>query len=89
MEIPTSLLNSLGLSDAEGRVYLAALELGEASIQQLSRKSGVKRTSIYNFIDKLKERQVITETRKAKRSVYSAVHPAQLAEMLKLTSFRL
>ena len=34
---------------------LAALELGEATMQDLARKSKVKRTSIYNFIDKLKE----------------------------------
>ena len=40
------LTEALGLSEAELAVYLAALELGEAQIQDISRKSGVKRTSI-------------------------------------------
>ena len=47
------LIQTLGLSEHEAAVYLAALELGEANIQEISRKSGVKRTSIYNFIDTL------------------------------------
>ena len=84
MEVPKPLLRSLGLTRAEAKVYLAALELGEASIQSLARKSGVKRTSIYNFIDKLKERQIIIETTKGKRNVYSATHPERLAETLKM-----
>ena len=81
MKIPTSLLRSVGLTDIEAQIYLAALELGEASMQDLSRKSGVKRTSIYNFIDKLIERQIIIETKKRKRSMYSAVSPDQLWEV--------
>jgi sugar-specific transcriptional regulator TrmB len=75
------LLRSLNLTEAEAQVYLAALELGEANMQQLARKSGIKRTSIYNFIDRLKERQVVTETKKGKRSYYSAISPRHLLEM--------
>lgn len=74
-------MKSLSLTNAQAQVYLAALELGQASIQQLARKSGVKRTSIYNFIDELKERHLIIELRKHKRNVYSAVHPDKLIEL--------
>ena len=52
-------------------------------MQQLARKSGVKRTSIYNFIDELKERGFIVETIKKKRKMYSAVNPEQLVEIEK------
>ena len=69
------LIQTLGLSEQEVAVYLAALELGEAHIQDISRKSGVKRTSIYNFIDALKERQLLSEIKKGKRKLYSAVSP--------------
>ena len=64
-------------------IYTTALELGESNMQQLSRKSDIKRTSIYNFIDELKNRGLIVETRKKKHKVYSAVHPRQLLEMEK------
>jgi sugar-specific transcriptional regulator TrmB len=74
------LIQTLGLSEHEVAVYLAALELGEANIQDISRKSGVKRTSIYNFIDLLKERQLLSEIKKGKRKLYSAVSPHHLAD---------
>lgn len=80
-KLSKSILKNLRLTEAEASVYLAALELGEANMQDLARKSRVKRTSIYNFIDQLKERQLIFETRKHKRNVYSAVDPELLLEI--------
>lgn len=80
-ELSPETLKGLGLSEAEARVYLAALELGQASIQDLSKKSGVKRTSIYHFLDDLKDRKLIFETSRKKRKVYSAAKPYQLLEL--------
>lgn len=65
----------LGLSNDEAAVYLAALELGESSIIEIARKSVVKRPTIYNFLEKMKERGLLTETRRKKRNVFSAVSP--------------
>ncbi len=73
-------MQTLGLSEQEIAVYLAALELGEANIQEISRKSKVKRTSIYNFIDTLKARQLLSEIKKGKRKLYSAVSPHHLID---------
>ncbi len=64
-------------------VYLAALELGSSNMQDLALKSGVKRTSIYNFINELRERGLIVETKKKGRRVYSAVGPEQLLALEK------
>ena len=83
IKISKNILSSLGLSQSQAQVYLAALELGQATMQELSRKSGVKRTSIYNFIDELKERGLIVEARKKKRRVYSATDPERLLEIEK------
>jgi sugar-specific transcriptional regulator TrmB len=80
MKLPDDLLSTIGLSKQETAVYLAALELGEATVQDLARKSGVKRTSIYNFIEDLKNKQILFETKNKKRSVFSAASPAQLLE---------
>lgn len=79
--LSNNLLKSLNLTDDQAAFYLASLELGQANIQELAKKSGVKRTSIYNFIDEMKERGFIQETRKKKRNVYSGVHPEQLVTM--------
>ncbi len=83
IKLSKQLITSLNLTEAEAAVYLAALELGQANMQQLARKSGVKRTSIYNFIDELKERHLITETKKNGRSLYSATSPERLVEIEK------
>ncbi len=84
MKPDSVLFTSLGLTKQEAAVYLAALELGEASVQELARKAGIKRTSIYNFIDRLKDRQIIFETKKKQRSIFSAAHPHQLLELGKM-----
>jgi len=83
ISLSKSILDSLNITEPQAQVYLAALELGEASMADLSKKSGVKRTSIYNFISELKGKQLIVETRKRKRTVYSAVHPEQFVEIEK------
>ena len=77
------LLETLGLSKSELSVYLAALELGEANAQDISRKSGIKRTSLYNFLDNLKGKQLILEIRKGKKRMYSAANPSYLLQMEK------
>lgn len=75
------LMQTFGLSEAELSVYLATLELGQAQIQEISRKSGVRRTSIYNFIDNLLERQFLSELKKGKRRLYSAANPSVLLQI--------
>jgi sugar-specific transcriptional regulator TrmB len=83
-QLSNNLLRSLNLSDDQLAVYLATLELGQASIQALSKKSGVKRPTIYHFLPQLLERGLIQETRKHKRNVYTALHPNQLVELEKV-----
>jgi len=77
------LKNTLGLTDAQAKVYLATLEIGEGNLQEIARKSGVKRTSIYNFIDELKAKGLLIETKKKKRKIFSAINPEQLIEVEK------
>lgn len=71
----------LGLSEPEASVYLALLELGEANIQDIAKKSGVKRTSIYNFLQEMKEKGLIIQTGKQKGKLYEAVNPRQLVDI--------
>lgn len=85
-KLSPTLLKSLNLTDDQASVYVAALELGQATMLALAKKSGVNRTKIYRFIEELKIRQLITETRKRKRNLYGAVHPEQLVEMTRETT---
>lgn len=79
--ISKQVLKGLNLSPAQAAVYAAALELGQATIQGLSQKSGVPRASIYTFLGELRERQLMTETRKGRRNYFSATHPDRLLDI--------
>jgi HTH-type transcriptional regulator, sugar sensing transcriptional regulator len=89
MSTLSSLIQSLGLTAQEGKVYLAALELGESTMQELSRKAKVKRTTLYHFIDGLVTRQFLVEMRRSKRKIYSAVAPEHLLEVAKTRTWEL
>jgi sugar-specific transcriptional regulator TrmB len=76
-------LQNIGLSEMETAVYIAALELGEGTMQELAQKSQVKRATIYTFIEKLKKSGLILQTKRKKRTLYIAAHPNMLMEIQK------
>jgi len=77
-----SKLEEIGLTKKEAKVYLANLELGEATIQEISRKSGVKRTSIYNLVEDLVKRGVIETVARGEKRKFVAANPATLKRMV-------
>lgn len=77
----SQVLRQLGLSDKEAKTYLAILELGSGTIKPIAEKAGVKRTSIYNFIEHLVQLGLITQTKIRNRMHYSAASPAKLLQM--------
>jgi sugar-specific transcriptional regulator TrmB len=82
-KLTNQLIRCTGLAETPIRIYFATLELGQASIQQIAKKSAVKRTSIYNFLPILIQMGLILETSKKRRKVYSAMDPYQLFEHTK------
>jgi len=77
------LLEELGLTDKEAKTYLAILELGSSTIKPIADKAGLKRTSIYNFIDHLIELGLVTRTTPSGTAYYQAISPQRLLELQK------
>ena len=75
-------LKELGLSENEAKVYLANLELGATTVQEVARKSGVKRTTIYTLLDALKQRGLLAEYRKGVKTYLVAEDPQRLERVL-------
>lgn len=71
-------LKQFGLEEKEAKVYLAALELGPTNIQNLTQKSAIKRSTVYEMIKKLEKSGLISESIKGKRKVYIASEPEKL-----------
>ncbi len=73
----------LGFNSKEARAYLALLELGDATLADLARKSRLKRTTLYDVVRSLKERGLIAVVRSGGRFIYSAEDPRTLGERLR------
>lgn len=76
-----SVLRSQGLSENEANVYLANLELGTASIQDLAQKSLVKRTTIYTTVQGLMEKGLVSKIRKGAKNYFIAEEPGKLERL--------
>ncbi len=77
-------LREIGLSDNEIRVYLATLELKNASVALISSRTGLPRSTIYDTLNRLTEKGFIASYKKEKKLLYSAVDPKELLNQLKL-----
>lgn len=72
------LLKNIGLSDKGARVYLAALELGAASVQSIARKAKVARPTTYLFLDELVKRGLATQYTEGERTQFVAESPRHI-----------
>ena len=76
-------LQEIGLSKTESKVYLALLELGSALAGKITKKSGINRTNVYDALERLIEKGLVTYIIQANRKVFEPVDPNKLQEILK------
>lgn len=75
-------LITFGLDEKESLLYLSLLELGEASVLNIARKSGLKRTSVYHLLESLKNRGFVGIVSKKSKQYYFAQNPKKLESEL-------
>ena len=63
----------LGLSSYEAKCYLACIKLGKANGYQISKLSAVPRARIYDTLDKLIEKELVTKIDEAEQIYYVAL----------------
>jgi sugar-specific transcriptional regulator TrmB len=83
------ILEELGLSENEARVYYASLQIGSASIAELAARSGVKRTTVYSVLDGLIEKELVTRSAHNFKNKIIPREPKELAHLLELKRRRL
>ncbi len=79
-------IQNAGFSEKAAQLYLHALEIGECTIQQLAKSTGIKRTTIYYILPELEHGGALIKTHRRKRDYYLAEEPA---EVLRLARRRL
>lgn len=73
-----TLLRNLGLAEREGKIYLALLAHGPATIAGLAQVTGIHRPAIYRLLPVLRERGLVSTTPKGKQRHFVAESPEKL-----------
>ncbi len=75
-------LEAFGLDKKEAKIYLAGLELGTATVLELSRRTQIPRTTLYPMLEKLRRLGAYKRGKEKKRIVYTAESPELLRQHL-------
>ncbi len=78
----TQILEDIGLTNAEIKVYLALLELGTATAGPIIEKSGLQSSVVHMTLNKLIEKGLVSFVKEGKRNHYQAANPRHLIEFL-------
>lgn len=78
MKDDRKLFDAAGLSENEGRVYLAALHGGRLTLSQLSRATTLGKTTLYPYIESLLRKGLLEKTIVGKRAQYAAGNPQKM-----------
>lgn len=78
----TSILENLGLSKGEIKVYLILLELGSTKVGRVIEKSGMASSAVHNSINSLVDKGLVSYIKKGKIKFYQAVPPQQLIDFI-------
>lgn len=71
-------LEKLGLNGRQAKVYLALLQLGTGTAIDIAKATRFKHPTVYDVLDVLKERALVTETFEGGRKLFSAEDPNRL-----------
>lgn len=77
-------LVQIGLSKKEARVYLAALELGQSAVQEISKKAQVNRTTTYIVLESLIKKGLCSTFHQDKKTFYNADSPEGLDRIFEI-----
>ena len=75
-------LQKIGLSENEAKVYLALLEFGSSTAQQIAQKAELKRPTTYVQLESLMKRGLTTSFEKGSKTMFRAEDPEHLKQVL-------
>ena len=76
------LLEKLGLSKNESKVYIALVKLGSASVTEISKKTNVHRVNIYDVLESLQEKGLVAAVIKVNKKIFHPANPEELKKLL-------
>ena len=77
-------LRKLGLKEKEVQVYLAGLDLGPSSVQQIAKKARITRPTTYGIIKILEKKGLFIEAKQKKKRLFVAQSPERILGILRI-----
>lgn len=74
----TKLLKDIGLTDLEIDVYYTLLKIGPSSAKHIARRAEKHRTNVYDALDKLMKKGLVSYTMKEDIKIFNATEPNRL-----------
>lgn len=76
-------LKEIGLSTGEIKVYKALLDLGISGLQKIQEKTGIERRNIYDILNKLIDKGIVSYTIEKGKRIYQCTNPNILLDLVK------
>jgi len=76
-------LSNLGVSDEQANIYSTLVKHGTITKLELSRKSNIKRTTVYRLIEAMREAGIVEEVTDEHRKLVQSVPPDRLKQLVK------
>lgn len=76
-------LISVGFSKNEAKVYLSLLRMGSSTAGGVASKCDIHRTNVYDALDRLTEKGLVTYVYKGNKKFFEAVDPTRIKELLR------
>lgn len=75
-----STLENLGLNSKQAQVYLALVEIGEGTVQEISLAANVRRTTVYTLLGELEKLGFVLRSKLYRRTCYLPEKPETVLE---------
>src|SRR3990167_3675456 len=79
----TTDLQTLGFTKNEMTVYLALIPLGQAKAGEIIKKTGMHRNLVYQSLESLQKRKLVSVSESRGITIYQALNPTQLLNEVK------
>ena len=76
------ILQEIGLTKTEVKIYLALLGLGQSTTTNIVREAGIHASKVYEFLDRLIQKGLVSYVIKANKKYFTAADPECLKEFL-------
>ena len=78
----TNILRKIGLTENEIKIYITLLKVGLSSAYELSKKADIYRVHVYDKLEQLMEKGLVTHVYKGAKKYFQATDPEKILQYL-------